>query len=121
MQSWVNVYNYGEYIDWHGHGQTSTYAWHGFFCVNAEPSKTTYQYLNSPETIDVESKNNLLVLGKSNTDTHRTWPWLDKNEPRITIAFDIVPDTTIVRHNGNTKLTDMIKQYPYFKNHWIPI
>jgi hypothetical protein len=125
IQSWMNVYKKGEFIDWHNHGSTAVYAWHGFFCVNAENSKTTYQFKNSPELIDIESHNNLLVLGKSNTDFHRTYPWHDENNPRITVAFDIVPEDTILRLNGkknsDTTLTEMIQEYPYFKNHWIPI
>lgn len=125
IQSWVNVYNKGEFIDWHSHGKTAAYAWHGFFCVNAENSKTSYQFKNSTDIIDVDSENNLIVLGKSNTDFHRTYPWHDEINPRITIAFDIVPEETILRLNGKkddtVKLKDMVNEYPYFKNHWIPI
>lgn len=128
VQCWLNVYNQGDYIDWHEHaveraleGWHGHRPWHGFFCVNAEPSVTSYVFKHTPGQVDVESKNNLLVLGKTGDDMHRTWPWHDPANPRITIAFDIVPSDTIMRVRGNRPLTEIVADRPYFKNHWIPI
>jgi hypothetical protein len=104
IQCWLNMYEKGSFVDWHNHYPPKCNSWHGFFCVDCEPSKTTYHLPNVTESVDIESKNNLLVLSKSNGDKHRTWPW-EYDRDRITIAFDIVP----AAHTGK------------FLNHWIPI
>jgi hypothetical protein len=106
IQCWLNLYNKGDFIDWHNHWDQSFNSWHGFFCVDCEPSKTSYQIPNLDKIVDIKSKNNLLVMSKSDGDYHRTWPWI-KDSPRITIAFDIVPSGKI----------DPEK----WLNHWIPI
>lgn len=105
IQCWLNYYNYGDFIDWHGHWDPHFNSYHGYFCVDTEPSKTTYKLPNDNSPLDVISKDNLLVLSGSNGDVHRTWPWTDKHRPRITIAFDIVP--AIYCTHGI--------------NHWVPI
>jgi len=107
IQAWLNLYRKGEFIDWHNHWTPDKKTWHGYYCVDCESSKTTYKIPleKQQKIIDIQNKNNLLVMSRSNGDQHRTWPW-DKNEPRITIAFDIVPSNVI----SNTLI-----------NHWIPI
>lgn len=107
IQCWVNFYKKGDFIDWHHHWPPQDNAWHGFFCVDCEPSKTTYRIPNVEYEVDVPSENNLLVLSRSGGDMHRTWPWEDENRDRITIAFDIVPKGII--------------NYKRWVNHWIPI
>lgn len=109
MQSWLNFYEKGQYIDWHIHRNKPAKAWHGFYCVDCEPSHTSYQLITG-ESFDIPSKNNLLVLSRSGEDRHRTWPWEGEN-PRITIAFDIIPQFKL---DPNTCLVDYV-------NHWIPI
>jgi hypothetical protein len=104
IQCWLNMYEKGSFVDWHNHYPPKCNSWHGFFCVDCEPSKTTYQLPNVSETVDIVSENNLLILSKSDGDNHRTWPW-EYDRDRITIAFDIVP----AAHTGK------------FLNHWIPI
>jgi len=123
-QFWLNFYTNGEYIDWHHHWPMSYKAWHGFYCVNSEnpESKTTYRVppangmqIKNPEKheeVEIISKNNLLVISPSAGDQHRSWPWEGNGEPRITIAFDIVP-----RSQFNKESNPATKQ----KNHWIPI
>jgi hypothetical protein len=107
IQCWLNYYNKGDYIDWHGHAK---YKWHGFFCVDCEPSKTTYRLPRDENgklnVVDIPSEDNLLVMSRSNGDRHRSWPWEQEDRPRITIAYDILP-----------------KQYAQkdWVNHWIPI
>ena len=105
IQCWLNIYERGNFVDWHNHYPPNCNSWNGFFCVDCEPSKTTYQLPNISEPVDIVSENNLLVLSKSNGDRHRTWPWEHADRNRITIAFDIVP----AKHTGE------------FLNHWIPI
>ena len=106
VQCWLNVAEYGEFIDWHDHYPPEANSWHGFYCVDAEPSRTTYRLPNGRE-IDIPSKDNQFVLSRSAGDKHRTWPWEDRSRPRTTIAFDIVP-----AFNCNAT--------PWL-NHWVPV
>jgi hypothetical protein len=105
IQCWLNIYENKNFLDWHTHYPSHCNAWHGFFCVDCELSKTTYRLPNVPESVDIVSENNLLVLSKSDGDSHRTWPWQYKDRDRITIAFDIVPSRFIASRI----------------DHWIPI
>lgn len=105
IQCWMNVYEKEQFIDWHGHWPPMANAWHGFYCVDCEPSKTTYKIFG--EDIDIPSEDGLLVIGESDGDIHRTWPWTESDRPRITIAFDIVPARFIDNND--------------WMNHWIPI
>lgn len=108
IQCWLNVYKKGEFIDWHTHWQAETNSWHGFYCADVgEDSYTDYKIpLNGEiKEIRVKSENNLLVLGKSENDTHRSSEWTH-DSPRVTLAFDIVPRDYV----GTQWL-----------NHWVPI
>lgn len=110
IQCWLNYYREDEFIDWHGHWPSEMKTWHGFFCVDCEPSHTTYRLYNNEKDINVESKNNQLVISRSDGDQHRTWPWPYADRPRITIAFDIVSADFFM---GPDKTN--------WVNHWIPI
>ena len=105
IQCWLNVYNAGEKLEWHDHWHPKFQAWHGFYCVDVGDSSTIYKIPNGKE-VEIKSKNNLLVISKSDGDLHRSSDW-NESYPRITIAFDIVPDHWI-RWNSNI-------------NHWIPL
>jgi hypothetical protein len=107
IQCWLNYYQKNEFIEWHNHWKEQNESWHGFFCVDCEPSITSYKLPNVVEQIDIHNKNNSLVLSKSDGDEHRTYPWEFDDRPRITIAFDIVPKKYI--------------RYDEWLNHWIPI
>lgn len=111
IQSWLNFYWKGDFIDWHSHWPAYVESWHGYYCVDVEPSKTSYKLEKTGKIIDVENENNLLVLSKSLDDQHRTWPWKYEH-PRITIAFDIISASNILNFEGENKMG---------KNHWIPI
>ena len=91
IQCWLNLYKQGNFVNWHDHYPSNLNAWHGFYCVDCEPSKTSYRLPNIKDTIDINSENDLLVISKSDGDCHRTWPWQFPDRDRITIAFDIVP------------------------------
>jgi len=110
IQCWVNFYKKGDFINWHHHWEPHKHTWHGFFCVDCEPSKTTYRIPGVFEEVDITSEDNLLVMSKSNGDTHRTWPWEDATRDRITIAFDIVPRQFV--HSPGLAMP---------LNHWVPI
>ena len=106
MQAWINVYQRGEYIDWHNHWLAGMGVWHGFYCVDVErePSHTLYDLPGRDEIIQIDSYDNLLVIGKSEDDKHKSSEW-NNEHPRVTIAFDIVP----------------AKHIDWGLNHWIPV
>jgi hypothetical protein len=114
IQCWLNVYKKGDYLDWHGHWQSEYCSWHGFYCVNVEPNSETIYRIEGrkvpDDDIHIESKNNLLVISPSGRDLHRSSEW-HSDEPRITVAFDIVP--TEILFSNQFHITN--------KNHWIPI
>ena len=108
IQCWLNFYNKGQFIDWHSHWGIGSGSYHGFFCVDVEPSSHTSYKFSIDDTIkfvDVESKNNLLVMGKTDKDQHKSSEW-HNDYPRITIAYDIVPKNLVP-----------LKML----NHWMPI
>lgn len=107
IQCWLNIYKYGDFIDWHHHWPQEAESWHGFLCVDCEPSKTTYIIKGNDSLIDIPSIDGNIVISKSGLDIHRTWPWEYSDRDRITIAFDIVP----VQH---------IDIYDW-KDNWVPI
>ena len=113
IQAWLNVYRAGEFIEWHSHWPPEFESWHGFYCVDVEPdSSTTYRLFGRiPEKDDivVPSRDNLLVLSRSDGDNHRSSEWTHKDRPRITVAFDIIP------------ISKLYDRRNYEKNHWIPI
>lgn len=107
IQSWLNVYKKGQNIDWHSHWDSEKQSYHGFYCVNIpEKSSTLYQLRDSDDIIQIPSEENLLVLSPSDGDIHKSTEGSSIDEPRITIAFDILPE----------------KHIPVFgvPNHWIP-
>ena len=91
IAGWVNVYNQNGYLDWHKHGSDigeHDDRWHGYVCVNSEPSKTLYKDESGlVETIN--NKNGYITLSPAGL-YHRTTPWTDTTKSRITIAFDVV-------------------------------
>ena len=127
MQSWLNVYHKGEYIDWHSHTKGDFGGWHGFFCLDVEPnSHTLYKWEDDPNRKDleikIESKNNLIVMGLSNGDKHRSSVW-NRKKPRVTIAFDILPASVLYESSKSThgSYLNAMKSETDFVNHWIPI
>lgn len=129
MQCWLNYYKKGEFIDWHGHQPENYLAWHGFVCVDTEPdSYTSYRWPKDPTrkdlTIDIPSKNGLIVMGISNGDIHKSSEWQFEDRPRITIAFDIVPAISFEKHYAQfnePRYLNAMRDNQYFVNHWIPI
>jgi len=122
IQSWLNVYKKSEYIDWHSHWPAGINAWHGLFIVDSEAQESFTKYRvgfpdGTTENIDIESKNNLLILGKCENDFHRSTEW-DNDKERITIAYDIVPSEYV--DNQLYLNTDITKLESYDLNHWIP-
>lgn len=107
IQSWLNVYHKNQFIDWHRHWKSGLDVWHGFYCVNTEPNSfTSYKLPHFDDIINIDSQDDLLVIGKSDGDKHRSSDW-QYDYPRVTIAFDIVPEEHI--------------NFFINKNHWIPL
>lgn len=109
-QCWLNIYRAGDYIDWHYHWLPEVKAWHGFYCVDVEPLSETSYRIPGKKDIHIRSENNLLVISKSDGDLHKSSEWHDKDRPRITIAFDIIPEEKLYDGFYNKKI-----------NHWVPI
>lgn len=99
LQSWFNVFYKGKKIDWHDHWLSKYKAWHGFYCVNVEDSYTEYKIPKIEKIIKIPSKEGRLVFGKSNGDKHRSSIWTS-HKPRITIAFDIIPYSSLIKDNN---------------------
>lgn len=106
IECWLNIYRSDDYITWHSHFPASSNGWFGFYCINVEPSKTTFNFSDVDGYTDIHGENNLLVMLKSTDDQHRTWPW-EYSTPRITVAYNIVPRQMIT-------IEDSV-------NHWAPI
>ena len=109
IRSWLNVFNDDKQLDWHTHFHNELTAWHGFFCVHTEPaSYTEYKLPLVQNVVTIDSRDNLLVIGRSRGDFHRPSKWVNADVPRITIAFDIISEREIP--GAFTHL-----------NHWIPL
>lgn len=107
IQCWLNFYEKGDSIDWHHHWAPVHKGWHGFLCVSVPgPSGTEYRLPGEEKIHYIESKENLMVLSRSDGDLHRSTE-CQTREPRITIAFDIIPRSSL-KPDG-------------LLNHWIPI
>jgi hypothetical protein len=109
IKGWLNYYKPNEFIDWHFHSPVEWNAWHGFYCVDCGESYTEYSNevkdfyndKNIRNSIIINSKNNLLVMGKSNR-YHRSSKRND-NKIRITIAFDIIPSYILSKSIADLK------------------
>jgi hypothetical protein len=84
-----------------GHGAPD---FHGYYCVNAEPSSTYYK-INNETLHENKNLNNRLVVVE-NGHPHSRGDW-NEDSFRITIAYDIVP------------LDRLIEQGVDQKTHWI--
>lgn len=90
-QSWFNINNSknGGKLDWHDHvdDRVQPLAFHGYFCVSAEPSETHYNIDN--EIKINKNKNNRAILSLVGyPHAMADWEW---EGPRITIAYDVMP------------------------------
>jgi hypothetical protein len=111
MQGWFNINNAKDgKLDWHDHSAPGDFAplFHGYYCVNAEPSSTYYMLFNDPsKVVENPNRNNRAIISEmGHPHAQGDWSW---DGPRITVAYDIVP-------------FDRIKTYPKDQEqHWIPL
>ena len=66
---------------------------HGYYCVDAEPSITYYK-VDEDEIFSNTNKNNRMILC-ANGFSHGRDDWYE-DQPRITIAYDVVPFSRLV-------------------------
>lgn len=87
---------------WHEHMNGVGHpVFHGYYCVNAEPSVTVYQIFKDPNTIKVNvNKNNRLVVSEVG-HPHGMGNWR-VDGPRVTIAYDVAPRSYISEENALT-------------------
>tara|TARA_B100000212_G_scaffold245300_1_gene187222 strand:- start:317 stop:1075 length:759 start_codon:yes stop_codon:yes gene_type:complete len=97
IHGWFNVYTKNEYdhIPFHKHIEIMhPHIYHGFYCANVEPSTTTYRVgpdQPQSEWVVHEDYDDMLIYSASGFE-HASSPWT-KNKPRVTIAFDIFPES----------------------------
>lgn len=106
MQGWFNINhaNNGK-LDWHEHGASGAPFFHGYYCVNAEPSVT--HYVTFGEEKDNINKNNRAVLSEmGHPHAMGDWSW---EGSRITVAYDVQPLETLRRAGIE------------HEQHWIPL
>lgn len=77
---------------------------HGYYCVNAEPSITKYK-INKETFFDNQNINNRAILSETG-HPHRKSGWAS-DKKRITIAYDMVPLSLLEKNN--------------LDQHWIPL
>jgi hypothetical protein len=109
ISMWCNIHYNGQNLDWHSHNPPEHNAYHGYFAVDAEPSKTTYM-LPDGTIEEVNNKNNQLVISRSDGDKHCVSVW-NEERPRVTLAFDIIQ---VNLANGSLRHEDRT-------NNWMPI
>lgn len=109
MQGWFNI-NHSDVgkLDWHDHGEPSAPRFHGYYCVNAEPSTTYYKLFNDPNRIvdNVNKNNRAIVSEMGHPHAMGDWNW---SGSRITVAYDILP------------LKQLMQGGPEAEQHWIPL
>ena len=105
IQGWFNInYNHTGKLDWHDHGGPYAPYFHGYYCVNAEPSVTYYRVFG--EQVDNHNKNNRMIISEMG-HPHAMGDW-DWDGPRVTIAYDVMPLESIINSDAG-------------QQHWIPL
>ena len=82
-----------EEMSWHRHGEVGLPNFHGYYCVNAEPSITYYK-INGNNLFENHNKNNRAIVSETG-HPHGRDDWYE-DRPRITIAYDIAPKNSHV-------------------------
>jgi hypothetical protein len=106
IQGWFNINDrkVGK-LNWHDHGGPWAPFWHGYYCIKAEPSSTFYKLENRDDlVVENHNKDNRLILSEMG-HPHAMGDW-DWDGPRITLAYDISPLSSIQSAT---------------QQHWIPL
>jgi hypothetical protein len=102
-QAWFNInYSHKGKLNWHDHAENGAPTFHGYYCVNAEPSTTHYKV--GENYVDNINKNNRAILSETgHPHAMADWDW---EGPRITIAYDVFPGSHM---------------YTAWEQHWVPL
>jgi len=105
VQGWfnINTAKNGK-LDWHDHGEPYAPNFHGYYCVNAEPSVTHYRVFDK-EVENINKNNRMIVSEMGHQHAMGDWDW---DGSRITIAYDIMP-------------LHKLPNLPDMEQHWIPL
>jgi len=109
VQGWFNITHSGKgKLGWHDHGVPFAPNFHGYYCINAEPSITHYSINDGSQRVfDNVNKNNRMIISEmGHPHAMGDWEW---EGSRITLAYDIVP------------LEALIKNKLVIEQHWIPL
>lgn len=107
LQGWFNINSTskGGKLDWHDHGPTGAPLFHGYYCVNAEPSST--HYIVFDKQVENINKNNRAILSEmGHPHAMGDWTW---DGDRITIAYDLLPLKELEEFGVDAE------------QHWIPL
>jgi hypothetical protein len=107
VQGWFNINSTskGGKLDWHDHGPDGAPLFHGYYCVNAEPSKTNYIVFD--KEVENINKNNRAILSEmGHPHAMGDWEW---DGDRITIAYDLLPLEHVLQFGLETE------------QHWVPL
>jgi hypothetical protein len=118
-QAWFNINSTekGGKLDWHDHIDPAFKipSFHGYYCVNAEPSETHYKIGEEIKTN--LNKNNRAILSLMGYP-HAMGDWEWEGE-RITIAYDVVSIRTI---RQEAFLKTKIKEHEgFWEQHYFPL
>lgn len=105
-QGWFNInYTKKGKLDWHDHGPWGAPHFHGYYCVNAEPSVTYYKVFDK-EVVNNNINNRAILSEMGHPHAQADWDW---EGPRITVAYDVIP------------LEGLIQNGMHQEQHWIPL
>lgn len=99
----VDLENSDSYHD-HSEGKGVPY-FHGYYCVNAEPSSTYYKIYNDKPFENVNKNNRAILSETGHPHSIGLWPF---EEDRITIAYDVTP-------------LRFISSGGYYEQSWVPL
>jgi hypothetical protein len=107
MQGWFNINSNskGGKLNWHDHGPNGAPDFHGYYCVNAEPSVTHYRVFDK-EVQNINKNNRAILSEMSHPHAMGDWDWAGD---RITVAYDILPLSQVEQFGIENE------------QHWIPL
>jgi hypothetical protein len=106
IQGWFNInHKKAGKLNWHEHGPDGAPLFHGYYCISAEPSETHYITSAGPK-VNVNLNNRAVLSEMGHPHAMADWDW---DGPRITLAYDVMPLSTI-ENNPNAK-----------EQHWFPL
>jgi hypothetical protein len=107
VQGWFNINtSKGGKLNWHDHGDSGAPHFHGYYCINAEPSITHYKIFNNPNRLveNINKNNRMIVSEMGHPHAMGSWEWEGE---RITLAYDITPLKNLMSEKA--------------EQHWVPL